>query len=213
MSLSIKTATLGIASTNTYLIADDETKRAILIDPVDDAEFLHGMALEEGWTIDVIIATHAHFDHVLASEALKSLTGAEFIAHRDAVPWLEQLAQIGLTRFGQAFPNAAVPDRLIGNEPESIALDSIHLTTLYTPGHADGHISLWMPEHRVVFSGDALFSGSIGRTDLPGGDFPTLIDSITSQLLPLGDDVRVFSGHGEPTTIGKERLTNPFLTV
>lgn len=211
MTLEIRMHTLGMASTNAYIIGDTDTNEAVLIDPVDDAPLLHQTAQEAGWTIKLILATHAHFDHVLASKALKELTGAPFYIHADCVPWLERLPQQG-KMFGIAsFPEAAKPDRLLKSEPETIEIGAIQLQTLYTPGHAPGHISFFMPEQRIVFSGDCLFAGSIGRTDLPGSDYETLMQSIFTKLIPLGDDVRVLAGHNQPTTIGRERKNNPFL--
>lgn len=211
MTLEIKSLTLGIAQTNCYIIGDTETKSAVLIDPVAEAPLLLKTAQELGWTIRLILATHAHFDHVLASKELKELTGAPFYTHVDCVPWLEQLPQQGRMFGIEQFPEAAAPDRLLTSEPETITLDAIKLETLYTPGHAPGHLSFYMAEHRIVFSGDALFAGSIGRTDLPGGDAPLLLQSIFGKLVPLGNDVRVLPGHGGITTIGRERQFNPFL--
>jgi glyoxylase-like metal-dependent hydrolase (beta-lactamase superfamily II) len=211
MTIHIKAYTLGIVSTNTYLIGDTETNNAILIDPVDDAPVLFEAAQEEDWTIKLILATHAHFDHVLASQPLKAMTNAPFALHADAAAELDGMPQRGLLYFGQRFPEAAKPDRLLTTESETIQVSGITLETLYTPGHAPGHISFFMPAERLVFSGDALFKGSIGRTDLPGGDHQQLINSITDKLLTLGDDVRVLPGHGDVTTIGKERQNNPYL--
>jgi glyoxylase-like metal-dependent hydrolase (beta-lactamase superfamily II) len=211
MSIEIVMLTLGIVQTNAYLVGDTETKNAILIDPVDDALTLLETAEKRGWTIKLILATHAHFDHVLASKALKDATNAPFVAHKDTQTWLEILPKQGF-RFGMGeFPEAATPDRLLGNDDEIIELDSIRFTTLYTPGHAPGHVAFYEPNLKVVFSGDALFQGSIGRTDLPGGNYEVLMQSIFNKLIPLGDDVRVLSGHGAPTTIGIERQSNPFL--
>ncbi len=211
MTLKIKSYTLGIVATNAYLIGDDVSKQAVLIDPVDEAQLLFENAQEEGWTIALVLATHAHFDHVLASAAIKELTGAPFALHADAAATLENLPFHYQLYFGTPGPQAAEPDRLLTTEPEAIDVGAIHLETLYTPGHAPGHISFYMPEQRIVFSGDALFAGSIGRTDLPGGNLQQLLDSISTQLLTLSDDVTVLSGHGQPTTIGQERKTNPFL--
>ncbi len=112
---------------------------------------------------------------------------------------------------GTPFPEAAEPDRLLTTEPETIELGAIKLETLYTPGHAPGHLAFYMRDQGVVFSGDALFAGSIGRTDLPGSDHDLLMQSIREKLLTLPDETRVLSGHGKPTTIGTERATNPFL--
>lgn len=211
MTIEIRMATLGMVQTNSFLVGDTDTRQAILIDPVDDAPALLALAEATGWTIGMVLATHAHFDHVLASKAVVEATDAPFYAHRDAVEWLERLPEQG-ERFGLGrFPQAAKPTHLIGNEDETITLDGIHLRTLYTPGHAPGHVAFLMPDQNIVFSGDALFQGSIGRTDLPGGDHDQLLHSIRTKLLTLDDGVRVLSGHGEMTTIGQERRTNPFL--
>ena len=210
MTIEITYVTLGLAATNAYLVADSETKNAILIDPVDEGDLLVKMAADRDWTIKLIVATHAHFDHVLASARVKELTNAPFLIHEEATAWLDALPQTGVRFTGKPFPEAAKPDRFIA-DGEAIDLDAIHLEALYTPGHAPGHISLFMPEQRLVFSGDALFAGSIGRTDLPGGSIDVLMHSIFDKLIPLGDDVQVLPGHGDPTTIGEERESNSFL--
>lgn len=211
MQIEIKILTLGLASTHCYIVADTTTNEAVVIDPVDQAPLIFKTATDAGWTIKLILATHAHFDHVLASKELKDLTGAPFYIHTDCVPMLQNLPQQGLRFVGKPFPEAAAPDRLLTTEPETIELGSIKLETIYTPGHAVGHISFYMREDKLVFSGDCLFDGSIGRTDLPGGDYDLLMRSIFDKLLPLGDEIQVLPGHMDVTTIGKERLTNPFL--
>lgn len=211
MSLSIKYVTLGIASTNAYVIGDDATNEAVLIDPVDQAETLVQVASESGWTIKLILATHAHFDHVLASKRLKELTGAPFYIHHEAAEWLKGLPDAGVRFTGAPFPEAATPDRLLTTEPETIELGEIRLETLYTPGHAPGHLSFFLRDHGIVFSGDSLFAGTVGRTDIPGSDPALLIQSIREKLMTLDDDVTVLPGHGRPTTIGHERATNPYL--
>lgn len=211
MTIEIKRLTLGMVSTNAYLVGDTDTNEAILIDPVDNADVIKQTADEAGWTIKLILATHAHFDHVLASKDLKDMTGASFWIHEDCVLTLDTLPMQGKL-FGLGnFPDAAKPDRLLKSESETIALGAIKLETLYTPGHAVGHLSFYMPEHEILFSGDTLFFGSIGRTDLPGGNHELLLKSIREKLLPLGDDVRVLPGHMQETTIGFEREHNPFL--
>ncbi len=209
--LTILTRTLGMVDTNAYIVGDRATGQAILIDPVDDAPLLLKTAADAGFEIALILATHAHFDHVLASAELKQLTGAPFVLHTEAAPMLRGLPEQGLMFFGSPLPPAAEPDRLITSESEIIELGAIRLQPLYTPGHAPGHLAFFMPSHKLVFSGDALFAGSIGRTDLPGGDTQLLLDSISKKLLTLDDDVRVLPGHGQPTTIGIERRENPFL--
>lgn len=211
MAIEIKRMTLGMVQTNAYLIGDIEAKSAVLIDPVDDADTIYQATLASGWTIKLILATHAHFDHVLASQALVEKTGAPFWCHEDCVQWLETLPQQG-KMFGLGeFPAAAKPERLLKSESETITVDAIKLETLYTPGHAPGHLSFYLREHHVVFSGDTLFKGAIGRWDLPGANFDTLIKSITEKLLPLGDETRVLPGHMGETTIGIEKQANPYL--
>jgi hydroxyacylglutathione hydrolase len=211
MSIEIKMLTLGMVSTNAYIVADTETKEALVIDPVDNASAIKEMADEAGWEIKLILATHAHFDHILASKELKELTAAPFWIHKDCVPMLESLPMQGkMFGLGQ-FPEAAKADRLLTSETETLELGAIKLETLFTPGHAPGHLSFYMRDHKIVFSGDTLFFSSIGRTDLPGGDHQLLLKSIREKLLTLSDDVRVLPGHMQETTIGIEREHNPFL--
>lgn len=212
MTLTLKTLpSLGLAATNCYIIGDDATREAVLIDPVDDAPLLARTVADAGWTLKLILATHGHFDHVLASKALKEITGAPFAINQRDEFMLHALPQTGIHFTGQPFPEAATVDRYLTDAPEVIQVGSIKLETLFTPGHAPGHIAFYLREHQTVFSGDCLFAGSIGRTDLPGGSYPLLMESIVQMLLPLGDDVRVLSGHGPETTIGQERRTNPFI--
>lgn len=212
MSVEIVMMTLGMVQTNAYLVGDTVTHNALLIDPVDEADVILATAAERGWTIRLILATHAHFDHILASKALKEATDAPFIVHRDARSWLDILPEQGMSFGAGEFPEAAKPDRWLGNDDEIIELDGIQLKSLYTPGHAPGHVAFYAESIGVVFSGDTLFKGSIGRVDLPGGNYDLLMKSIQEKLLTLEDTTQVLSGHGAPTTIGAERRTNPFLT-
>jgi hydroxyacylglutathione hydrolase len=211
MAIEIKRLTLGIASTHAYVVGDTETNEALVIDPVDEADTIIKTASDSGWAIKLILATHAHFDHVLASKELKEKTGVPFWIHEDCVAWLDVLPQMG-RRFGLGeFPEAAKPDRLLKSETEIIELGTIKLETLYTPGHAPGHLAFYMRAQNIVFAGDTLFFGSIGRTDLPGSDQELLIKSIREKLLTLPDDTQVLAGHMQDTTIGIEREHNPFL--
>jgi glyoxylase-like metal-dependent hydrolase (beta-lactamase superfamily II) len=211
MPIEIKMLTLGVVQTNAYLVGDSESGNAILIDPVDQAETIFQTAQNAGWTITHILATHAHFDHIMASHALKELTSAQFWIHQEAVPMLENLPNQG-KRFGfESMPQPGVPDRLITEPRETFSINGLTIESLYTPGHAPGHVSFYLPDHQLVFSGDSLFAGSVGRTDLPGGSHKVLMQSIFTMLMPLGDDVQVLPGHMQPTTIGRERKTNPFL--
>ncbi len=211
MPIKIKSLTLGPFATNAYLVADTGTGNAILIDPVDDAPAILAAAREDGWTIKLMIATHAHLDHVLASAAIKAELKIPFYIHEECEPLLEEIPLQGIFFGLGELPAAAQPDRLLTGASETIELDSIRLQSLYTPGHAPGHLSFYLAEHKILFSGDTLFAGSIGRTDLPGGDHALLMRSIIDKLMVLDDDVQVLPGHLGLTTIGRERLTNPFL--
>jgi glyoxylase-like metal-dependent hydrolase (beta-lactamase superfamily II) len=211
MPIEIKKLTLGPVATNCYIVGDTDTKESLVIDPVDDAPVILDAAQRFDWTIKLILATHGHFDHVLASKELKELTAAPFCIHQDDLPFLENLPQQGEMFFGTPFPEAARPDRFLTSEPETITLGVIKLETIFTPGHSPGHVSFYLRDHKIVFGGDCLFAGSIGRTDLPGGDYDLLMKTIFEKLLPLGDDVYVLPGHMDTTTIGRERQTNPFL--
>ena len=211
MPIKIKMLTLSAFATNAYLLADTGTKNAILIDPVDDASTIMAAAADEGWSIKLMVATHAHLDHVLASAAIKDALGIPFLIGEECAPLLDEVPLQGIYFGLGQLPAPAKPDRLLQNEGECIKLDSIRLECLYTPGHAPGHLSLYLAAHKILFSGDSLFAGSIGRTDLPGGDHDLLMKSIFEQLMVLDDDVHVLPGHMGATTIGRERQTNPFL--
>lgn len=211
MPIEVLSLTLGAFATNAYLLADRATKNAVLIDPVDSAPIILNAAAERGWRIRLMIATHAHLDHVMASKAIKDDLGIPFYVHEECLPWLADLpAQAKMFGLGDT-PAAAEPDRLLSSASEVIELDAIRLRTLYTPGHAPGHLSLLQEDQNVLFSGDTLFAGSIGRTDLPGGDYSLLMRSIFDKLMTLDDAVHVLPGHMGATTIGRERVTNPFL--
>ena len=210
MPIKIKSLTLGPFATNAYLVGDTATNQAVLIDPVDDAPAILRAAAEEGWAIKLMIATHAHLDHVLASADVQQQLQIPFLIHEDCEPLLAEIPLQGLYFGLGQLPEAAKPDRLL-KDNEIAELDSIRLLSLYTPGHAPGHLSFYLAEHKILFSGDSLFAGSIGRTDLPGGDHDLLMQSIFERILTLDDDVRVLPGHMGATTIGRERLTNPFI--
>ncbi len=210
MAIEVKAIVLGIADTICYLVGDTDSGRAVVIDPVDEAQTVLQAARRAGWKIEKLLATHAHFDHVLAAAALKEATGAPFLIHEAELPLLQNMPLQG-ELFGLRLPSAPEPDGYVG-EGDVVAAGAIELKVLHTPGHSPGHVSYVLPALKTVFSGDCLFAGSIGRTDLPGGDIDTLLRSIREKLLPLGDDFTVAPGHPPATTIGQERQYNPFLT-
>jgi len=210
MTIEVLKLTLGPLQTNCFIIGDSESNDALVIDPSDRAPLIVQTATDHGWTIRHILATHCHFDHVLASAELKALTGASFRVHARDVPLLEAMPERVREWFGIEVPRPAEPDGFV-DEGETIQMGGVALEVLFTPGHAPGHVSYVLRSEQTVFCGDCLFYGSIGRTDLPGADYQTLMQSIAEKLLPLGDDFTVAPGHMQNTTIGYERAHNPFL--
>lgn len=208
----IERLSLGSFQANCYIVGPEASGEAIIIDPGDEPQTILQAARDLKLTPRLIIATHGHIDHILAAQALCEATGAPFAMHQADRPLLEGLPDIARRWLGVAATPPTV-DRWL-EAGDSIGIDGLQLRVLYTPGHSWGSISLyWTPppgEAGIVFSGDALFAGGIGRTDL-GGDFPTLARSIREQLFTLPADTVVLSGHGGPTTIGHERRTNPWV--
>jgi hydroxyacylglutathione hydrolase len=201
--------TSGPVDTNGYLVADQRDGHAVVIDaPLDSAEQMVEQARKWNVTITHLVNTHPHWDHILDNAHLLRLTHAKFGLHRDAVPMLSQ-PQTEWFGVNLEIPKCA-PDFFL-EEGQPLVVGDLRFEILHCPGHCPGSVALFEPNERVVFTGDVLFAGSIGRTDLPGGDYATLLRSITEKLLPLGDDVRVFPGHGPVTTLGAERHHNPFL--
>jgi hydroxyacylglutathione hydrolase len=201
-------AVVGPLECNCYVVGDPITKEAIVIDPGGDADALEAQLARDGITVTAIIATHAHFDHLLAAESLRRATGAPFLLHSgdgDLLTWMEE--------SGRLFLGAEVgpPPDVDGwaQEGDRLVAGSAELEVLHTPGHSPGSISLVAPD--AVFSGDALFKGSIGRTDLPGGDTDTLLAAIRNKILALDEDLPVLPGHGPPTSLAEERRFNPFV--
>jgi hydroxyacylglutathione hydrolase len=206
---------------HTRIVGCEETKQAICIDPGDEAERIVEVLEARGLTLQAIALTHAHLDHVGAVAALKKLQpkakinlhkGDEFMYR--ALP--EQPAWIGIPRarwaeLGFVFEEPPPVDHY-WSDRERYFVGELEFEVLHCPGHTPGHVVLYEPNEAAVFVGDVLFAGSIGRTDLPGGSMEQLLSSIRTKLLTLPDEVKVYSGHGPVTTIGEERLTNPFLT-
>jgi glyoxylase-like metal-dependent hydrolase (beta-lactamase superfamily II) len=180
-----------------------------VIDPGADAEAIARVLQENGLRIRHIVATHAHFDHLGAMKALQEAWGGETVLHPKDLPLLENLSLQGAS-FGIPVGPPPRIDRLVKEgDWLSLGSDDYRIQIVHTPGHSPGGISLLAAG--MAFVGDTLFAGSVGRTDLPGGSAQALLDSIRRKLLPLPDEVLVFPGHGEVTTIGQERTRNPFL--
>jgi len=205
--LIIKTLTVGPIMANCFIVGCENTKSAVVIDPGDEADKILMALAESQLTVKYIINTHGHFDHVGANKKMKKITGAEILIHAADADMLEQISMASQA-FGMSVENSPPADRTIG-EGDQITFGDITLNVIHTPGHSPGGIAL--SADGVVFVGDSLFYGSIGRTDFPGGDYNTLISSIKNKLFPLGDEVVVYTGHGPETSIGQEKRMNPFL--
>lgn len=207
----LNSLTVGIFQENCYIFGDEESRVGAIVDPGDEAARI-AMAVEElELEIQYILITHPHVDHIGAVQELADEYICHILMHPEAVPMLEQ-APANAARMGMRFRDVPGVDRLLEDE-ETLNVGGLQIKALYTPGHAPGHLAYYLESQNVVFTGDALFSESIGRTDLPGGDLDTLQQGIKSKLLTLPDKTVVYPGHGDKTTIGYERLHNPFLTA
>jgi glyoxylase-like metal-dependent hydrolase (beta-lactamase superfamily II) len=155
------------------------------------------------------LLTHSHFDHVAGLAELKELTQAPIYIHPEAIPMLTN-AKMAAQMWQINIPEAPPVDKML-DDNQQVVVGELALHVLYTPGHAPGHVCFYLAEHNILFDGDVLFQQSIGRTDLPGGDYDLLLQSIRQRLLVLPDETAVLSGHGPATTIGQEKIWNPFL--
>ena len=206
----VEMLTVGPFQENCYVIGDEETMTGAIIDPGDEAARIALTVERLGLEIGQIIVTHSHIDHVGAVAQLLDEYMCPVLMHQEAEAMLKTVPQQAIMmgmRFGKV-PNV---DRHVGDE-EVLEIGSLRLRSLYTPGHAPGHLAFLVEDEGLVFSGDALFAGSVGRVDLPGGSMEVLMRSISERLLTLPDETRVLSGHGPETTIGRERVANPFLS-
>ncbi len=212
--LQIEKWVLGPVATNTYLVGDPDTKQVVVIDPAWDGNFLAGEIKKGGWQIDSIWLTHAHFDHFGGLADLLEVLGGEtregfFVGlhPKDKMLWK---VKGGAVMFGINIKSAPKPDHQF-EEGEILTLGRYQFVVHHAPGHSAGHVIFHCPEEKVLFSGDVIFRQGIGRTDLLGGSYETLMDSIRTWVLPLPDDTRIFSGHGPDTTVGAEKTGNPFV--
>jgi hydroxyacylglutathione hydrolase len=205
----LETFPVGPLQCNCTILGDQQIGEAIVIDPGDEVGRIHRRLTELGLKLKQILITHGHIDHVGGALKLKRLAGAPILLNENDLPLLKMMdTQAGW--LGVATPETAPPDDPL-TDGLSVGLESCPAQVLHTPGHTQGSICLHFAPLKLLIAGDTLFAGSIGRTDLPGGNFDQIIDSIESRLLPLADETRVQPGHGPATTIGAERKSNPFL--
>jgi hydroxyacylglutathione hydrolase len=208
VSLEVRQLTVGPIAENCFIVRKESANKALLIDPGDEPERILAEIAQTGAEVEAILITHCHFDHVGAVAPLARATGAPVYCPEIEVPVLADIASFTMPGFGPYESYEA--DRVVKGG-EVLELAGLTLDVLFTPGHSPGHVTYAVRDEEAIFSGDVLFQGSVGRVDLPGGDGPTLIQSIQSLLDSQSAETTVYPGHMAVTTLGAERATNPFL--
>jgi hydroxyacylglutathione hydrolase len=206
----LETFPVGMLQCNCTLLGDEATGEAMVIDPGDNIPYILERLAANKLTLKQIVVTHAHIDHVGGALRLKRATGAPVLLNENDLPLLKMM-NMQAAWLGTAAPEVAPPDEN-AHEGLVVGVGNHKAQVLHTPGHTQGSICLHFVPEKLLFAGDTLFAGSIGRTDLPGGDGRQILRSIHDRLLTLADETRVIPGHGDETTIGEERESNPFLT-
>ena len=214
MTLQLVTLSLGPLGTNCYVVADSDSKNAIVIDPGWDAPQILAAATRMDVALQAIWLTHAHFDHIGGVAGLVSALHLPVALHSLDLPLYRELGGAkawGLPLEPGPEPTIRLEDYVKENGNRRLAIGALQFEVRFVPGHTRGHVAFYQPQAGVVFGGDVLFKGSIGRTDLPGGDYGTLLNSIRTHLMTLPDSTIVYSGQWQETTIGDEQRFNPFL--
>src|SRR3954454_23086710 len=207
--MDVRMFTVGPVAENSYIFRRDGSDRALIVDPGDEADKLLAAIDSLGVSLDGILLTHTHFDHVGAVGPVARATGAEVWVREIEKPVLADInAFVPWPGFGP-FEDYEAEHTVAG--AERLELAGFEIDVLFTPGHSPGHATFAIPDEAALLSGDVLFQGSVGRTDLPGGDWPTLLESIRGLVDALPEDTKVFPGHMGVTTLDAERATNPFL--
>ncbi|HEU4758855.1 MAG TPA: MBL fold metallo-hydrolase [Dehalococcoidia bacterium] len=206
--LIVKGIVVGVFAENCWIVGSRRTGEAIAIDPGDQPEEILALARDMGVTIKVIANSHGHLDHVLGVRGVQAATGAKFLLHAQDLPVARSAASSSAALMGRFVEGPPDPDGYVSDGDE-VEVAGVKLTVIHTPGHTPGSVSFYT--EGMLFSGDTLFQGSIGRTDLPGGDYGQEMASIVDKLLVLPDETIVLPGHMRETRIGFERETNPFV--
>ncbi|WP_260738595.1 MBL fold metallo-hydrolase [Tunturiibacter lichenicola] len=200
---------VGPLQCNCSILGDETSREAIVVDPGDDIARIMALLARHNLTVKQIVITHAHIDHIAGAHRLKQLTGAPILYNQNDLP-LVKMMDVQAGWLGMPTPTVHAPDDTL-DDGKLITVTGIIGSILHTPGHTEGSVCLYLPDQTLLLAGDTLFAGSVGRTDLPGGDTRKLLASIHDRLLTLPDEVTVIPGHGPRTTIGAERISNPFL--
>jgi hydroxyacylglutathione hydrolase len=207
--MDVRMFTVGPVAENCFLFRRDDSERALIVDPGEEPERILKPVDELGLTIEAILLTHCHFDHIGAVAPVAKATGAPVYCPEIEVPVLADImAFVPWPGFGP-YESYDADETVAGGE--SLELAGLELDVIFTPGHSPGHVTYSVRDENAIFSGDVLFQGSVGRTDLPGGDSPTLLGSIRTLLDGHPEETAVYPGHMGITTLGAERATNPFL--
>lgn len=212
--MTIQTFVFNPFQENT-IVAFDETREAVLIDPgcyePEERKDLDDFISTQKLTVKYLLNTHCHIDHVLGNDYVKEKYKVKLLIHAYDEPVLRAVKSYA-PNYGFPGYRETLPDEFL-KEGDTVQFGNTTLHVLFLPGHSPGHVGFYNSVQKVILSGDVLFDGSIGRTDLPGGDFNTLIDSIHRKLFTLPDDVVVYPGHGRTTTLGEEKISNPFCAL
>ena len=200
---------VGPLQCNCSILGDEHSHEAIVVDPGDDIPRILALLAKHSLTVKQIVVTHAHIDHIAGAHRLKQLTGAPILYNKHDLAQVKMM-DVQATWLGVPTPTVQAPDDTL-DDGKLITITGLTGSILHTPGHTEGSVCLYLPDQTLLLAGDTLFAGSIGRTDLPGGDGRKILRSIRERLLTLPDPVIVIPGHGNKTTIAEERATNPFL--
>jgi glyoxylase-like metal-dependent hydrolase (beta-lactamase superfamily II) len=212
VELEVRGVVVGLFQENCWIVGSRRRGEAVVIDPGDEPDEILALARDMGVKITRVLASHAHLDHIMAARAIVENTRAPFLLHQSDVAIAEYMPQAARQWLGREVPPAPPPDAF-PVDGQDIEVAGVSLRVMHTPGHTPGSVSLYAAEAHLLFSGDTLFRESIGRTDLPGGDTETILQSIREKLYRLPDDTRVLPGHMQETSIAHEREHNPFVRL